>query len=142
MLNPLKHKPVNWIDGMKISSDHFINTDNFIQDIVRDGNSLQLNNNNFGLLPPVYNETTSLDIQITERASSYVEVRINKCNAITAEGLRIDISQPDQAITFNHYFNQTTAAPLPQYFPSVGQYIPTSLTCSIMHLLLLKILQQ
>jgi hypothetical protein len=109
MLNPLKHKPVNWIDGMKISSDHFINTDNFIQDIVRDGNSLQLNNNNFGLLPPVYNETTSLDIQITERASSYVEVKINKCNAITAEGLRIDISQAEQAITFNHYFTQDTA---------------------------------
>jgi hypothetical protein len=110
MLSPLKHKPVNWIDGMKISSDHFINTDNFIQDIVRDGNSLQLNSNNFGLLPPAYNETTSLDIQIIERASSYVEVRINKCNAITAEGLRIDINQPEQAVTFNHYFSQEAVA--------------------------------
>ena len=106
MLTPLKHKPVNWIDGMKISSNHFINTDNFIQDIVRDANSLPLNNNNFGLLPPVINEPVSLDIQITERASNQVQIKINHCNAVTAEGYRIDISRTDPELVFSHYFGQ------------------------------------
>jgi hypothetical protein len=106
MISPLKHKPVNWIDGMKISSGHFVNTDNFIQDIVRDANSLSLNNNNFGLLPPMLGESTSLDMQITERASGQVQIKINQCNAITAEGLRIDIGKADIPLEFTHYFGQ------------------------------------
>lgn len=109
MLSPIKNKPVNWIDGMKISSDHFISTDNFIHDIVRDSNSLQLNNNNFGLLPPVINESVSLDIQITERPSNQVQIKINYCNAVTAEGYRIDASRAGQELTFTHYFGQDSA---------------------------------
>lgn len=106
MLSPLKNKPVNWIDGMKISSDHFISTDNFIHDIVRDSNSLQLNNHNFGLLPPVINESAALDIQITERASNQVQIKINHCNAVTADGHRIDISRTGPELLFTHYFGQ------------------------------------
>lgn len=94
---------------MKISSDHFISTDNFIHDIVRDSNSLQLNNNNFGLLPPVINESVSLDIQITERPSNQVQIKINYCNAVTAEGYRIDASRAGQELTFTHYFGQDSA---------------------------------
>ena len=108
MISPLKHKPVNWIDGMKISSAHFVNTDNFIQDIVRDANSLQLTNNNFGLLPPVQGQNTSLDIQITERASGQVQIKLSQCNAVTAEGFRIDITRADEPLEFNHYFGQDT----------------------------------
>ena len=106
MLSPLKNKPVNWVDGMKISSDHFVNTDNFIHDIVRDSNSLQLNNHNFGLLPPVINESVALDIQITERASNQVQIKINHCSAVTAEGHRIDISRTGPELLFTHYFGQ------------------------------------
>ncbi|QEM05329.1 hypothetical protein DIU31_018090 [Mucilaginibacter rubeus] len=108
MISPLKHKPVNWIDGMKISSAHFVNTDNFIHDIVRDANSLPLNNNNFGLLPPAQGQSSSLDIQITERASGQVQVTLNQCNAITADGFRIDITRAEQPLTFSHYFGQET----------------------------------
>ncbi|WP_419699031.1 hypothetical protein [Mucilaginibacter sp. NFX135] len=109
MLSPLKNKPVNWIDGMKISSDHFISTDNFIHDIVRDSNSLQLNNYNFGLLPPVANESVALDIQITERASNQIQIKINHCSAVTAEGHRIDISRTGPGLLFSHYFGQDNA---------------------------------
>ncbi|MEZ2336855.1 hypothetical protein AB6735_14530 [Mucilaginibacter sp. RCC_168] len=109
MLSPLKNKPVNWIDGMKISSDHFISTDNFIHDIVRDSNSLQLNNYNFGLLPPVANESVALDIQITERASNQIQIKINHCSAVTAEGHRIDISRTGPELLFSHYFGQDNA---------------------------------
>ena len=108
MISPLKHKPVHWVDGMKISSAHFVNTDNFINDIVRDANSLPLNNTNFGLLPPAQGQNSSLDIQITERASGQVQITLNQCNAVTAEGFRIDISRGEQPLTFNHYFGQET----------------------------------
>src|ERR1700754_4664855 len=110
MISPLKNKPVNWIDGMKISSNHFINTDNFIHDIIRDANSVHITNHNFGLLPPVVNESASLDIQIIERASNQVQIRVNHCNAVTAEGFRIDISRDGPELELNHYFGQENAA--------------------------------
>ncbi|WP_374948623.1 hypothetical protein [Mucilaginibacter sp.] len=112
MIIPLKYKAVNWVDGMKISSDHFVKTDNFIQDIIRDSNSISINNNNFGLLPPFSGESTSLDVFITERASSNLQVKIKQCNAITAEGYRISISPAalGEEYTFDHYFSVETAS--------------------------------
>ncbi len=108
MYLPIKYRSVNWVDGMKISSDHFVQTDNFIQDMVRDSNTIALNNNNFGLLPPFSGENTSMDIQITERASNQIQVKIKQCNAITAEGYRIRISPTalGEELVFNHYFTQ------------------------------------
>lgn len=106
MILPLKYKAVNWIDGMKISSDHFVQTDNFILDLIRDSNSLTLNNINFGLLPPFNGDSTSLGIQITERASNHLQIKIKQCNAITAEGYRIHIATEalGQELVFDHYF--------------------------------------
>lgn len=108
MYIPLKYRSVNWVDGMKIASGHFVQTDNFIRDVVRDSNSVMLTSNNFGLLAPFNGENTSLDVQIIERATNHIQVKIKQCNAITAEGYRIHIS-PDmlgQELEFNHYFNQ------------------------------------
>lgn len=108
MILPIKHKAVNWVDGMKISSGHFVQTDNFIHDLVKDSNSLTLHNNNFGLLPPFNGESSSMDIQISERASNHIQVKIRQCNAVTAEGYRIRISAQalGQELLFNHYFSQ------------------------------------
>ena len=36
MNNLLTHYPVNWIDGMKLSSSHFIAVQDFVTDSVRD----------------------------------------------------------------------------------------------------------
>ena len=118
MYLPLKYRSVNWVDGMKISSDHFVQTDNFIQDIVRDSNSLFLNNNNFGLLPPFNGEQTSLDIQINERASNHIQVKVKQCNAVTAEGYRIHITPSllGEELTFTHYFSQDATSEASETF--------------------------
>ena len=104
MTSPLKNKSVNWVDGMKISSSHFVNTDNFIEELSRDGISLNLNSNNFGLLAPFNGEKTSLDINVTARASNHLQIKISQCNAITANGLRINIAPAllNQEYTFDH----------------------------------------
>jgi hypothetical protein len=112
MFLPIKHRSVNWVDGMKISSGHFVTTDNFIHDLVRDSNSININNNNFGLLPPFNGESNSLDMQITERASNHIQVKIKQCNAITAEGYRIHLSAEalGEELVFNHYFSNDQAS--------------------------------
>ena len=108
MISPLKYKPVNWVDGMKLSSDHFVATDQFNQDFVRDASSVFITNFNYGLLPPFSGQRLSHDIEIIEKATNHIEVRVRHCNAITAEGCRIDIagsSNLDEQLTYTHYFN-------------------------------------
>ena len=41
MNNLLTHYPVNWIDGMKLSSSHFTAVQDFVTDSVRDAIALQ-----------------------------------------------------------------------------------------------------
>eukprot|EP01133_Synstelium_polycarpum_P004735 gene4735-5522_t len=108
MISPLKYKPVNWVDGMKLSSNHFIATDQFNQDFVRDASSIQLNNFNYGLLPPFAGQAVSHDIEIIERATNHIEIRVKHCNAITAEGCRIDIQNNpnyEKQLSHIHHFN-------------------------------------
>ena len=51
MNNLLTHYPVNWIDGMKLSSSHFIAVQDFVTDSVRDAIALQTTDLNYGLHP-------------------------------------------------------------------------------------------
>ena len=53
MIIPKKHLSVNWTDGMKVNKEHFIDTENFIVDNLRDVASIPVNTYNFGLLPPL-----------------------------------------------------------------------------------------
>ena len=41
MNNLLTHYPINWIDGMKLSSSHFTAVQDFVTDSVRDAIALQ-----------------------------------------------------------------------------------------------------
>src|SRR6201991_3579969 len=111
MISPLKYKPVNWVDGMKLSSAHFIATDQYNQDFVRDTRSLFLTNYNYGLLPPFTGQRSSFDMEVTEKATNHVEIKVRLFNAITAEGCRIDIdgtANYDNQLTYNHLFTENT----------------------------------
>ena len=94
MLFSRSYLPVNWVDGMILSGQHFVETDHHIQDLVRDAVSLQLTNYNYGLLPPVKGTTVSHDFHLLEKMGNYVEVRLSRCNAITQGGCHIAIN-PD-----------------------------------------------
>jgi hypothetical protein len=111
MIAPLKYKPVNWTDGMKLSSAHFVATDLYSQDLVRDARSLLLTNYSYGLLPPFAGQRVSHDVEVIEKATNHVEIKVRLCNAITAEGCRIDIDgSADYAdqLTFSHYFKESS----------------------------------
>lgn len=109
MIKPLKYKSINWINGMKLSSDHFTLNDLYFQDFVRDAVSLTINNSNYGFLPPFSGYNSSHDIEITEKATNHIEIRIRYCNAVTPEGCHIDILQRDTMddLVHNHYFGQS-----------------------------------
>ena len=51
MNNLLTHYLVKWIDGMKLSSSHFIAVQDFVTDSLRDAIALQTTDLNYGLQP-------------------------------------------------------------------------------------------
>jgi len=89
MRDQIKHFPVNWIDGMKINKNRFIEQDNASRAAIHDAASLVLSPIKFGLLPASaagednYNIKISLDNQKTLRAT------INYLQAVTSGGVRI-----------------------------------------------------
>lgn len=93
MIQPIKHHAINWIDGMKISQKHFDAQENFIIDTLRDTSSLALNNFNYGLLPTTTGKDKKEGVfEIYGTATNDVQLIIKDCNAITASGYRISLS--------------------------------------------------
>lgn len=90
MLFPIQHKPLNWVDGMKIARDHFAETDDWVSDALRDRSAVALHGYDFGLLPAFRGGRPSTPVEIMERVTGQVDVRLRQCNAVTAGGSRID----------------------------------------------------
>ncbi len=106
MLFPIKKTLVNWVDGMKISKNHLIQTEDYFIDVIRDATNMRLTDFNFGLLPPHKNEKQSSDFEITERISNHVEIELRQCNAITPGGCRININpvNPSEYLKLDYPF--------------------------------------
>ena len=91
MQEPLKYHHVNWIDGMKINKNHFIANENAIKDQIKDAIAGGLNDNNWGLLPALNDQSDPLKISLTVDNQKTLQVRIFECRAITPGGARIEI---------------------------------------------------
>lgn len=88
----MNHLPVNWVDGMKISKQQFLDLENSLLDSVRDANALALTDYNFGLLPAPEPGRDSLSIDVN---SEWVELKY--CRAVTRAGARIEIIDLDDS---------------------------------------------
>jgi hypothetical protein len=90
MAKTTKHYSVNWIDGMKINKDHFIAMENAMTCQQQTVSKLLSNPFSFGVLPGTNGESP-LDISLGIDSGNNVNVRINRCRALTSGGLLIDI---------------------------------------------------
>ncbi|MFN7846377.1 MAG: hypothetical protein ACK5P4_04075 [Bacteroidota bacterium] len=91
MLPEIKYLPVNWIDGMKISESHFLQSENSITDRIRDNAAILISSNNYGLLKPKPGRDASFNLSINVDQSKLMRVKLLECRAITAGGMRIEI---------------------------------------------------
>ena len=100
MNNLLTHYPVNWIDGMKLSSSHFIAVQDFVTDSVRDAIALQTIDLNYGLQPVVGD---SVKMQVLMDHYNCLQLTLEECHAATPNGIRIQISasQEGQTLTLS-----------------------------------------
>lgn len=75
----LQHLFVNWVDGMKISKDHFIATELAVRDHVRDAVMAGLADHHYGFIePPVW--------EADER-----QARLLSCRALCRDGSRMEL---------------------------------------------------
>lgn len=105
MVPPITQYFVNWIDGMKLSREHFVAEQNAITARLRDANALGLSPYLYGILPPLPNTRTGLDVKIISDRFNSLAIRVSECRGITPGGQRIEISESNQiAISGEDYF--------------------------------------
>jgi hypothetical protein len=109
MQDPLKYFNVNWIDGMKINKDHFIELENSISDHIKDAISVGINKYNYGLLPPYFGKSSPVKIVLNLDNQQSLRAKIFECRAVTPGGARIEIVENDQnSNDFAVLFPETT----------------------------------
>ncbi len=91
MLLKLEHNLTNWVDGMKISRQHFINSENAVVDGLRDITSVFSQVYGYGLLEPTPGEKSSIDVDVVSGGGSRVKISVRHCRAVTEGGCRIEI---------------------------------------------------
>ncbi|KAA1245331.1 type VI secretion system baseplate subunit TssK [Aquimarina sp. RZ0] len=85
------HHRVNWIDGMKINKNHFIEVENAFTSLIQQVGSMDINGINYGLLPGFGGED-AVDMVFSMDGQDTIKVQLNKCRAVTKGGYIINIT--------------------------------------------------
>ncbi|CAN5869996.1 hypothetical protein BH24BAC1_BH24BAC1_37050 [soil metagenome] len=91
MLPDIKSFPVNWVDGMKISSQDFISLENALSEGIRDARSLHVNEFSYGLLPTNHPEVDNYPKLVFDYAKS--QLVLKECRALTPGGHRVEVTE-------------------------------------------------
>ncbi len=91
MRDQQKHFPVNWIDGMKINKNHFIEQDNAWMDALQCMASQQLSPLRFGVIPASVAGEETFNIKISFDNQNTLRVSVLSCQAVTSGGAGISL---------------------------------------------------
>ncbi|RPD44685.1 hypothetical protein DNI29_21385 [Hymenobacter sediminis] len=101
MLPEIKHYPVNWVDGMKISRRHFTELEQFTTEHLRDATAVGLSAHRYGLLPTDGHGLPSLELLLNVNQQQEIQARLLYCRAVTAGGARIEITSANEPLTLH-----------------------------------------
>lgn len=87
-MNKIKHLPVNWTDGMKISQKHLWDTYFNSVESIKNYSSVWQNKFNFGVLSPL-EKFDALNLEVNNDSSNTIVIKLKSCNLITSAGYRI-----------------------------------------------------
>lgn len=91
MIERFQHFPINWVDGMKINKNHFLSTQDYSYEMVRDAIGISTSPLSYGLLPSnSIEESVKMSLVIDNH--KLLRVKLEECHAITPNGSRIEIS--------------------------------------------------
>jgi hypothetical protein len=98
---PIQHPNVNWVNGMKIRKEHFIQQDNAYDDKVKDVMACSLNSYNYGLLPTGNDATGSFKVSMQIGNHNRLDVKILQLRAVTPGGARIELLEGQRQQSFS-----------------------------------------
>ncbi len=98
MLPKLEHHPVNWVDGMKITRQHFSDFEHFVSDHLRDASAAGLASYRYGLLP---SNLPDFNLQVIIDQSQNLRLRLSNCRAVTGAGCRIELVEEPVELSTN-----------------------------------------
>lgn len=106
MIGSDRYRAVNWIDGMKVSRHHFVQTNQYVADQVRTAVSDGLSLFNYGVLPFRQSGTTGqFNCLVSGDIGQNIHVEVLECNALTPDGSRIAITSENE-ITYTITFTE------------------------------------
>lgn len=98
---PIKHPNVNWVNGMKIRKEHFIQQDNAYEDKLKDVLACSLNSYNYGLLPAGNDVAGSFKVNMQIGNHNRLDVKILQLRALTPGGARIELLEGQHQQSFS-----------------------------------------
>jgi len=95
-VNKKRYPLVNWTGGMNINRNHLIQLEDHFINQNCEYQNFGLTKVNYGLLPFKKGEPISGDFDISELVTGALEVRLNRCHAITSDGYLIDFNSDEE----------------------------------------------
>ena len=96
MIEDIKHFKTNWIDGMKISKEHFQNLQDYAENTAKDLTSIRIGKDGYGLLASHLSDHNEYIVTIDVHKS--LKISIKKLRAITPNGTRVEITNFTPAV--------------------------------------------
>ncbi len=91
MIEDIKNFKINWVDGMKISKEHFQSLQNFAENSIKDAYVVRKGRYGHGLLAAYQGDQNEYAINLDIHKS--LKVTIKKMRAISPNGNRIEITE-------------------------------------------------
>lgn len=88
-MKKIEHKPVNWVNGLKLTSNHFLEQYQCYAESLRQTNERQITRFNFGLGEKLEGLETSYALEVSGESVSSLSVKLNCCNAISKSGIPV-----------------------------------------------------
>jgi hypothetical protein len=84
-----KNYAVNWTDGVKITQDHFLESYYNAIHTIQDSAATSMNSYNYGVIGTSRGNLKSLEIETYIHTNERLVLRLQACNAVTANGARV-----------------------------------------------------
>ena len=107
---PFQYPNVNWVNGMKIRKEHFIQQENAFEDKLKDVAACFLSSNNYGILPLDADSAGSFKVLFQVGNQNRLDVGVLQLRAITPAGARIEILEGQRSQSFSLAIDDEIAA--------------------------------
>ncbi|USD26869.1 hypothetical protein [Flagellimonas marinaquae] len=84
-----KHLAINWTDGVKITQEHFHQSNAHMTDSIRELATMLLTDHNYGLIYPIEGEKDAFSYTTVVHTQERLSIKLDHCNAITQGGHHI-----------------------------------------------------